>query len=47
MTNRIAAFLALLIVVALLFDGLFRDGQATLFLARKFLELIDYVEFWH
>jgi hypothetical protein len=35
-----------LIVVALGADFLLQGGQATLFLARKFADLSEYIAFW-
>lgn len=46
MTNAIAIGLGLLIVSALGLDILANDGEASLFLARKGLELIDLIAFW-
>jgi hypothetical protein len=45
-TNRIAIYLALAIIAFLLFDFLRYDWQMTVFLARKFLNLLDYIKFW-
>ncbi len=46
MTNSIAAFLFVLVLAALGADFLFNDGQATMILARKFLDLIEWLAFW-
>ena len=46
MTNRIAITLAIGIVGAILFDLLLLDGQASAFLSRKFIDLINLVAFW-
>ena len=46
MTNPIAVFLVLLILGGLGADLLFNDGAATLLLARKFFDLIEWVAFW-
>lgn len=46
MTNRIAVILAALILLAILGDQIFNDGQGTFFIARKFYNLIDWVAFW-
>ncbi|NKB28153.1 MAG: glyceraldehyde-3-phosphate dehydrogenase [Rhodobacteraceae bacterium] len=45
MTNRVAIWLALLILLALILDYVMGYG-ATLFLARQFLALIEWVAFW-
>ncbi|WP_204113087.1 hypothetical protein [Shimia biformata] len=46
MTNPIAVFLALLIFVGLGVDLVIYDGQATLLLARKFFDLVEWLAFW-
>lgn len=46
MTNRIALFLAVLILAALAADQMFNGGAATLFTLRKSLDLLDWVMFW-
>jgi len=46
MTNRIAIVLGLLILAALAFDVLSNDHAGVLFLARKFIDLIEYLAFW-
>lgn len=46
MTNPIAVFLVVLILAGLGFDLIVLDGQATLNLARKFFDLIEWVAFW-
>ena len=46
MTNRIAIVLAVLIVGLVVFDGLEFDWANSLFLARKFAELLEWVAFW-
>ncbi len=46
MTNRLAAWLAILIVAAIAGDAVFNDGASGLFLARKGLNLIDWLAFW-
>ena len=45
-TNRIAIFLALAIVAFLVVDFLVFERAMSLFLARKFVDLIDLVAFW-
>ncbi|WP_199178502.1 hypothetical protein [Acidimangrovimonas sediminis] len=46
MTDRLALILGLLLVLMFGADFLFNHGDATLFLARKLTELVDYLEFW-
>ena len=46
MTNTIALYLAILIVAAIGLDLLVNDGIALGFLARKFLDLVEWVAFW-
>ncbi|MFC3060311.1 hypothetical protein [Paenirhodobacter populi] len=46
MTNPVAIGLALLLLLALALDGLANHWAATLFLAIKVTELIDWVAFW-
>ena len=46
MTNRIAVVLVLLIALGFGYDMLRNDGAALLFLARKFMGLIEYLAFW-
>ncbi|MCH2077675.1 MAG: hypothetical protein MK180_12505 [Rhodobacteraceae bacterium] len=46
MTNRLAIILGIMIVTALLADGFLNDGAATLFLMKRFLDLIEWVAFW-
>ncbi|MBD3678358.1 MAG: glyceraldehyde-3-phosphate dehydrogenase [Rhodobacteraceae bacterium] len=46
MTNRIALGLAALIAAALIADFAANDGQATIFLAKKFMNLVNLVKFW-
>ncbi len=46
MNTPIAIGLASLIILCALIDGFANDWGATLFLARKMLLLIDWVEFW-
>lgn len=45
MTNRLAAILAGLIVAGLILDQLLGSGLA-LFLARRFLDLVEWMVFW-
>jgi hypothetical protein len=46
MDNRVAFGLAALIALLALVDGLANGGGASLFLARKLTDLVDYVAFW-
>jgi hypothetical protein len=46
MTNTIAFVLALLVAAAVALDLLANDGVALTFLARKFLDLVEWVVFW-
>lgn len=46
MTNVTAFWLAAIIFLFMGVDYLANDGQAMLYLARKFLHLVDWVEFW-
>lgn len=45
MTNKLAIWLGALIVIFFATD-LFFDWGATLFLLRKFIDLITYLAFW-
>jgi hypothetical protein len=46
MTNTIALFLGLFLLAAIGLDLMANDGAALLFLARKFLHLVEWVAFW-
>lgn len=46
MTNRIAIVLGVIITALLVLDNLFGDGNNTLFLMRKFADLIEWLAFW-
>jgi hypothetical protein len=46
LTNRIAFWLALVLLAAGLADWQLNDGAGLLFLARRFLGLIEVVAFW-
>ncbi|MFP5481354.1 MAG: hypothetical protein ACLGIE_16950 [Alphaproteobacteria bacterium] len=46
MTDRIALWLGLVILAAILADLALNGGSALLFLARKFLDLVEWVAFW-
>lgn len=47
MTNTIALWLGIVIVAAIIADAVLNGGSALLFLARKFLDLIEWVDFWN
>ncbi len=47
MTNAIAFWLGLFIVVAIIADFALNGGLAVQFLARKFLDLVEWVDFWN
>ncbi|PKQ13155.1 MAG: hypothetical protein CVT70_05370 [Alphaproteobacteria bacterium HGW-Alphaproteobacteria-1] len=46
MTNRIALALGAMIVLAIGYDMLRNDMAGSLFIARKFTDLIDWLAFW-
>lgn len=46
MTNKIAIVLAVLILGFLVVDWQQAGGENSLFLARKFAELLEWVAFW-
>lgn len=46
MTNSITIFLVLLILSALGLDYMYNDWTASLFLARKLAEMIEWMAFW-
>ncbi|MHC0053050.1 hypothetical protein [Actibacterium sp. D379-3] len=46
MTNRLAIVLAIFILAALIFDRFYNGMQGSLFLARKFSDLTEYIAFW-
>ncbi len=46
MTNGISAVLAALILLFLILDRIFWHAAAEVFLARKFITLVDWLEFW-
>jgi hypothetical protein len=46
LTNRIALWLALIILAGILADATLNGGAALFFLARKFLDMIEWVAFW-
>lgn len=46
MTNQIAVFLGMVIILAFVVDALFYGGTLPLFLMRQFAALIEWVSFW-
>jgi hypothetical protein len=46
MNTPIAIGLAALVIICALVDGFANDWSASLFLARKTVDLLDYVAFW-
>jgi hypothetical protein len=46
MTNTIALFLGIVLAALIGLDLLVTDGASLLFLARKFVGLVDAVAFW-
>lgn len=46
MTNKIAIFLGLLIVAGLIWDFGWNDQAASVFMARKTVDLIEWLAFW-
>jgi hypothetical protein len=46
MTNLIALFIGVVLALAIGADLVANDGNALMFLARKFLDLVDWVVFW-
>jgi uncharacterized membrane protein YobD (UPF0266 family) len=45
-TNTLAIVLGGIIVAALIFDQVTNAGNATMFLLRKIVDLVEYVSFW-
>ncbi|MDA7426860.1 hypothetical protein PGB28_00205 [Primorskyibacter aestuariivivens] len=46
MTNRIAFFLGLFILILIGADYIFFGTEHFLFLAKKLMDLIEYIAFW-
>lgn len=46
MTNRIAIGLFLVLILAFLVDYLWQDFSAALFVARRFVMLVEMLAFW-
>jgi hypothetical protein len=47
LTNTIALWLGIVIVAGITADLSLNDGVALQFLARKFLDLVEWVDFWN
>ncbi|NHB76808.1 MULTISPECIES: glyceraldehyde-3-phosphate dehydrogenase [Rhodobacterales] len=47
MTNTIALWLGLVILAGIIADIALNGGSALMFLARKFLDLVEWVDFWN
>ena len=47
MTNTIALWIGLILLAAVSADLAFQGGSASMFLARKFLDLVEWVDFWN
>lgn len=46
MSNRLALIIALVILAVIVLDFALLKGAASLFLARRFVVLIDWLMFW-
>lgn len=46
MTNKLSLILGALILGAFCYDWMALDGRSTIFLAKKGVLLIEYIEFW-
>ena len=46
MTNSVAAALAATIILGLILDRIVWQGAGELFLAIKFVDMVDWLEFW-
>ncbi|MEM7243610.1 MAG: hypothetical protein AAF429_15645 [Pseudomonadota bacterium] len=46
MTHNTYRILALLLVLAIVYDAIVNGGENLVFLGRKFVELIDWLIFW-
>ncbi|MBV7409993.1 glyceraldehyde-3-phosphate dehydrogenase [Maritimibacter sp. DP1N21-5] len=46
MTNRVALILFLVVALAFAGDLILNEGAATLFLAKKLYDLLDWIAFW-
>lgn len=46
MTNKLAVILGLMILAGVALDSTLNASQGSLFLARKFADLLEWVAFW-
>ncbi len=46
MTDRVALYLGLVLAAFIIGDIVLNGGDILLFLAKKFIALMDWVEFW-
>jgi len=46
LTHNTYRILALLLLLAIGYDAIANDGETLVFLARKFVDLIDWMIFW-
>ena len=46
MTNVIAFWLGVILIAAAIADAALNDATVLLFVARKFLDLVEWVAFW-
>lgn len=46
MTNRLAVWIGLILLVAGIADFALNSGSAIIFLVRKFLDMIEWLAFW-
>jgi hypothetical protein len=47
LTNTIALWLGLILLAGIVADLALNGGSALMFLARKFLDLVEWVDFWN
>jgi hypothetical protein len=47
LTNTIALWLGLILLAGIVADFALNGGSALMFLARKFLDLVEWVDFWN
>ena len=47
LTNTIALWLGLFLLAGIIADFALNGGSALMFLARKFLDLVEWVDFWN
>ncbi|NIY73335.1 hypothetical protein HCZ30_12945 [Marivivens donghaensis] len=46
MSNKVAIWIAVLALLAIAVDNFYYGGSGIFFLMRKFIDLIDYFQFW-